>query len=181
MSKRRKIDKFYQEWHVKRAQATKNVDEEWTLPCPRPLTAPPHGRYHAVEIHSIEYFSSADIQFEGQFYAHWSISTSPRLGQLPFVTNCGDPSNLWFSRDHWIMGTEHSGQYLEENTRLKNIARYTDVFGHGKLIIGDNLFLQAHTVNLTAPAHIEFAFEYTWTSVSCDEYAQELQSQLSVG
>ena len=181
MSKRRKVDKFYQEWHIKRNQANKNTDEEWTLPCPRPLQSPASGKYHAIEIHSIEYHTSLSFVWEQTAYQDWCITTSPRTGQTPFSTDCGDPSNLWFHREITVSPTEHAAFWYQEVTRLHNIARYTDEFGHGKLIIGQNLYLQCHSLLLAAASTISLAIEYTWATVSCDEYAQELQSQLSVG
>ena len=181
MSKRRKTQP-YEEWHFKRTQAAYNVNEEWTLALPRPARGLPAGRYNAIEIHSIEYIVGWHFRDEGPTTVNWSITTSPRTGNTPFITDCGDPSNLWFYKDTTWGPVEH-GAFIEfQATRLKNIARFTDDMGHGKLVIGDQLFLQVGTANVsTVYPFIHFAIEYTFTSVNCDEYAQNLTSQLMVG
>lgn len=183
MSKRRRTaDKFYQEWHVKREQAVVNTAIEFKLDIPRPLTGLPPGRYYAIELHSIEYYVKFAYRNEAATCIHVSLSTSPRTGQLPFITNCGDPSNLWCFIEAFWGSTEHASSIESVYTRDRNCARFTDDLGHGRLLIGDHLYLQIDSVNFSSELiEVQFAFEYTETSVNCAEYAQDLTAQLLVG
>lgn len=198
MPKRRAsgLDRFYQEWHIKRTQTAVGAapgsgtgDEEFTIPCPRPLSDPSSG-YWAIEIHSIEYVTSVNEVIHAtnasQFVCQWALTTSPRTGKVPFITGPGDADNIWFNKK-WVRregADEHGAIFISEQTRLDNLARYTDDKGFGKIIVGDNIYLQVATSCLIggfgAPSTIEMAIEYTWTTVTCPEMVQELASQLQV-
>jgi len=153
----------------------KQEPEEFILDVPRPLLAPPENRYHAIEIHSIEYYVSTPVESQAAV-RYVSLTTSPRAGQTPFITHCGEPCNLWWFIEHIAAG----GVY--RRTRDRNKASYTDDLGHGKLLIGEHIYLQLDTVgDLDETIEVQFSIEYTETTVSCYEYAQELSGQLMVG
>lgn len=188
MSKRRKLtarsvlDRYFQEWHIKRTQATTNTDEEWVIDVPHPIEGVGAGRFYAIEVHSIE--GEVGIQFPdgttgGERIMQWCLTTSPRTGKLPFITGPGDPSNLWFRKIDYTHSPAESNQFLISN-RLNNLARYTDNKGYGKLIIGDHLYLQCHTDFWTDAevTKVSMSIEWTGATVSCVEYAAELVSQL---
>ena len=211
MPKRKTGGRFVQEWHVKRQQQTTGDFvpgsttgyEEFVIDCPRPLTEPRSG-YWAIEIHTIEAVTDiptvidATIPFEASI--KWAITTSPMTGKPTFMTDAGDPENIWFHSD-WVTvppGTSggnivgNAAYFRTRNTRLENVARYTDETGHGKLIIGNRIYLQVATKGLNWPglntpqvgglrhAHISLAIEYTDTTVSCPEYVEQLESQYQV-
>ena len=170
---------------MKRTQAGLAEDTEYVLDVPRPLSGLPAGQYHAIELHSLEYYIAypALPHWGGHEETFVAITTSPRSGQVPFMTTAGDPSNLWFYVRRYFIPQEHGGVIPcgGIQTRKNQKALFTDDLGHGKLIIGDHLYLQMHTVNIATLAYVSFSFEYTETSVRCEEYAQELTAQLMVG
>jgi len=178
MSKRRRIvDKYYQEWHIKRDQTTANTDEEWAIEIPRPLEAPPSGTYWAIEIHSIIARVNIEVALDASAKNQdWALTTTPRWGKVPFITECGDPENLWY-RSILTCIPVLGGAFINQD-RLHDKAAYTDNKGQGKLVIGDHIWLQVSSSDFAAATRIQIAIEYTFTTVSCGEYVQELVSQL---
>lgn len=190
-------DSFREEWHINRTQAVIGDDggtgvgnEEFTIICPRPLEPAPAGRWWAIEIHSIEYLIGAhDVAHathNGEFFIQWAMTTASRIGKAPFITSPGNPDNIWFNL-MWIKREANTGTeavYITEQTRHDNLATYTDDMGHGKLLIGDKIYLQVATGvpngygSFSDPSDIHLAIEYTWATVSCPEVVQELASQL---
>ena len=185
-----KKDKFYQEWHFARTQATYNTNEEFIIDVPRPQLAPPSGQYWAIEIHSIEYqtFSQSSIGAVGyDIQEQISLGTASRAYNIAlphFVSRCSDPDNLWYHSLDFIVGgtTLGTGTDHQEQYRQKNRSEYVDNQGHGKLLIGDRVYLQVFSAGHASGETLEacFSVEYTWATVSCEEFVGELQSQLSV-
>ena len=186
MSKRRRVtivpqrDKFYQDWHIKKTQTIANVDEEWVIKCPRPLYAPPAGKYYAVEIHAIEWLFIHE-EHEGQRLRTFiALTYSPRLGKTPFLTGPGDPENLfwatWFNNDE--NGNAASGVKQDSH---RNRAIFTDDHGFGKLVVGDKVFLQVSQTENGGGSIMDVGLKisYTFTSVSCSDYVEELAAQLT--
>jgi len=181
MSKRRKAtttDKFYQDWTFTRVQPeVANPDIEWTITVPRPLQAPTGGRYYAVEIHNID-FMHTNILRHGQFTDIFcALTTAPRVGHLRFLTGPGYPENIWWYKQG-IDEDVASGQLLTEAGSFKNRTDFTDAHGHGKLVIGEHIYLQLHAAHIDAPVEVQFGISYTFTTVSCNEFAAELHSQI---
>ena len=186
-----KKDRYYQEWHFSRVQAAINTNEEFIIDVPRPSTSPPAGSYWAIEIHSIEFqiFSLWSIEAAGyNINEACSLGTASRAYNIAlahFLSYCSDPDNLWYySRDLLIGGTTlgHGSAVMGEDYRQKNRSEYVDNQGHGKLLIGDKLYLQVSSAGHSTGETLQvcFSVEYTWATVSCEEFVGELQSQLSV-
>lgn len=184
MSKRRRIiDKYYQEWHIKRLQEVTDVDEEWQIDVPRPIATPPAGTYWAVELRSLVFKIDPVIKPELITTSEWALTTSSRIGKLPFMTACGDPENIWwFNREltQWPANGALTAASDTQQGRHTNHCVYTDHKGQGKLIIPDHIYLQVSTTNHTPTLEqISLTLEYSFTTVSCAEYVQELVGQLN--
>lgn len=197
MSKRQKtggLTRFYEEWHIKRTHtvvqqvAATAQTEEWAIDCPRP-EGTASGRYPAIEIHTIEYslgpIFDPVIAAVAQTEIDWAITTSPRTGKVPFITDCGDPDNLWFHHEEWHSPTEvlSATTVHNEYTRLRNKAVYTDKTGHGKLLVGDHIYIQGSAnrsgTALAVKPSIHLAIEFSWTTVGCSEVLGDLTSRLN--
>lgn len=172
-------DKFYQEWHIKRAQAVINADEEWIIDVPRPLKSPPSGSYWAVELHAIEFLPSTEIVTGAVVVIDWALTTSPRTGKTPFMTGPGDPENLWRYGWHCAGSAAPTDHVLFEWTHDKYRELFTDDLGHGKLIIPEHIYLQVQCAATTSVLAIGLSLCYTFTTVSCSEFVQELVGQLN--
>lgn len=182
MSKRRKTtgirDNYYQEFHFKRTLSVADTDQEWSIICPRPLQAPPAGRYYAIELHAIEYFIYRTAH-EGQIaLTEVCLTYSPRLGKTPFLTHAGDPENLFWHKTADDLQTGGGPISWEQGTGICR-AVYTDHKGYGKLITGQNIWVQCHSLFYDNPVTFGFSCAYTYTTVPCSEYVQELVAQLT--
>lgn len=177
--------RYYQEWHFEREQGVVNTDQEWWVDIPKPIQAPRPGLYWAIEIHQIEY--KIDPSYVGITEAvlyrtqHVSLSTSPRTGKLPFITGPADPDNIWFLHRHLHspLLSLLSATDIVEHTRRKDLARYTDDKGYGKLLIGDHLYVQLSTASCASVTKLQFAIEFTWTQVGCQELLGVYQGRLN--
>lgn len=184
MSKRRRVtvvpqrDKFYQDWHIKQTQAAANVDEEWTIQCPRPLYTPPAGRYYAIEIHSIEWYFILEEHDGQRLRSHLALTYSPRTGHDPFLTGPGDPENLFWAN---FLNNDDTGSALSawRQDSHRNRAVFTDDHGFGKLVVGPNIYMQIGTTHQETPTAIGLKIQYTFTTVSCSDYVEELAAQLT--
>ena len=177
--------RYYQEWHIERTQAVLDTNQEWWCDIPKPVQPPRPGLYWAIEIHQIEYKIRPDyipvteaVTLREQ---NISLSTSPRTGKLPFVTGPSDPDNIWWFHRHFQspLLSLFSSIGSKEQTRRENLARFTDDKGYGKLLVGDHLFLQLNTVGSASVVIIEFAIEFTWTQVGCQELLGVYQGRLN--
>lgn len=180
-----KKDKYYQEWHIDRKQTAFNTDEEFVIDVPRPLVAPAPGRYWALEIHSIEHqvSSTAVLGIAAYLIQEFvSLGTRTRVGNTQFVSSVSCPDNLWFylRNSHMGLALFVETTTIDKESRHSNKSAYTDDLGHGKLLIGDRVYLQVSSSGHVSggEVRVELSIEYTWTTIPCDEYVQELASQL---
>lgn len=178
-------DRFYQEWHINRKPTGASTPEEFVLDCPRPLLSRPAGRYWAIEIHSIEARVPHNRPTEQVLlheHEHFCLTTDHRTGKTPFLTGPGDPTNIWYLHRYSDLPAcpALTAVYETEETRLHDKALYTDDLGHGKLIIGDHIYMQYDGAQ-TGAHHpsISMAIEYTYTTISCNELVEELNSFVS--
>jgi len=181
MSKRRKAtttDKFYQDWTFTRQVAdvaTENT--EWTITVPRPIQAPAAGRYYAVEVHCIDFAHTNLIRPGQQTRLKVALTTAPRGGHQRFITGPGFPENIW-----WYAGGIDTDQIAGPNHyddgSHHNRTDFTDAHGHGKLVIGEQIYLQVEQAHFAVLVEVQFGISYTFTTVSCNEYAAELHSQI---
>lgn len=177
-------DEFYQDWCFIRTQAAKNVAEEWTVKTPRPIQAPPSGRFYAIEIHSIEFkIQPADFLMKAGQKTQTSVSLTfaPRTGHDIFTTGPGYPHNLWWYNR--IINLEDPGctsTGFEQGSHTSKTV-YTDDLGHGRITAGDDIFLQVATSQVANPISVEFAIQYTFSTVSCIEYTQHLTEISTAG
>ncbi|GAI08282.1 unnamed protein product, partial [marine sediment metagenome] len=84
MSKRRagtSTDRFYQDWTFERTLEENNQPLEWSIPTPRPIQAAAGGRYHAIEIHSIEWYGTPYLREDHNANLVASLSSVTRLDQ----------------------------------------------------------------------------------------------------
>jgi len=184
MSKRQRVgprDTYYQEWTVKLTSDVNNGDCEFTLDVPRPLYAPPGGRYWALQIHNITATTNRYATRGNEATQYTSIGTVPRTGKTPFITGPGDPDNLWYRLEtaYFEIADTYFTTLKESNTD-KTV--YTDHLGHGKLLIGDHLYVQTTaTGTLVTPPHfttLAFSIAYTFVTVSASDMIGELASQV---
>lgn len=180
MSKRRRTtgfkDIYYQDWHFHRTLDAIDTPQEWKIIVPRPLRAPPAGRYYAVELHSVTY--EYNHSSRSGINADLSLTYSPRLGKTPFKTHAGHPENLWWSHFHLETGGVATSEIRIGST--ENKSDFTDHLGHGKLITGENIWLQLGSTNYYDELLFGgFSLQYTFTTVPCSEYVQELVAQLT--
>ena len=184
MSKRRRVsapkDKYYQTWNFKLEQTVVSEDEEFTIPCPRPLEAPPSGRYYAIELHALEYYIPYHFKATQSASVDISISKSARQGRTPFITHCGDPENIfWYEQATY---GEHvpPGVIPPTNEQADNHVQLTDNLGHGLLVVAENIFVQlSSNIRVETEVTAGFKLYYTFTTVSCSEYLEELASQIA--
>ena len=60
------------------------------------------------------------------------------------------------------------------------LQRYTDDQFHGKLYIGDHLYIQcASAASADTAVTICLCIEFTWTTINCNQLVEELQGQLN--
>jgi len=178
-------DPFYQEWHFERTQSTENTDQEWWIDVPRPLGSPGAGKYWAIEIHSIELQSNQVIPVPDAAVftqvMRVCVTSAPRTDKTPFVTTCANPDNIFYYEEQTFVPTAAlTGGFLtREESRGRVLQRYTDDQFHGKLYIGDHLYIQLNTVSQAAVVKICFCIEFTWTTINCSQLVEELQGQLN--
>jgi len=188
MSKRARTsiqDVYYQDWCFLRQQAEANQPEEWSIRTPRPIQAPPAGRFYAIEIHSIEFKiePAAYLMRLGPLtHLQASLTFAPRSGHDVFITGPGYPHNLWWYDKYVdLAGPEGPAVITQGSHESKTF--YTDDLGHGRLTAGDDIFLQVSTGGIAPEHHItyEFAIQYTFKTVSCTEYTQHLTEIATAG
>ena len=184
MSKRRRVtvvpqkDKFYQDWCVKQTQSAINASDEWSLDTPKPLYAPPAGRYYTIEVHSIEWYFLQEVRAGQKVSIALSLSYSSRQGKTPFCTQAGDPENLF-----WVQYVNDDDSGHGEGEHVTNChtnrAVLTDDHGFGKLVVGDHLYMQLATNQIAHTVPVGLKIQYTFTTVSCSDYVEELAAQLA--
>ena len=184
MSKRRRVgirtDKFYQSWSFKVEQTEVSTEEEFAIRTPRPVQAPPAGRFYAIEIHSIEYFIPYHSKSSQSTEVLVSITTSPKEGREPFITHAGDPENIfWYEQRNYGDHTPSAG-IPPTQTQITNRIDCTDALGHGRLLVGDNIYVQVSSNTFVETEVIAgFKISYTYTTVGCLDYVQELTAQVT--
>jgi hypothetical protein len=135
-------------------------------------------------IHKMEYYTENTYPAAAgavvEATEQWAMTTARRTGKTPFITGPSDCDNIWFNKKYWRIPTAalFSGIHTTEHTRLHNISEFIDESGKGKLIIGDKIFLQYSSTALASVPKIELSIEYTWTTVSCAQFVEELTAQL---
>jgi len=189
MSKRARTsiqDEYYQDWCWLRTQTESNAAQEWSIRSPRPIQAPPAGRFYAIEIHSVEFKLTPHeylIRAGQKVHVQVALTYAPRSGHDQFQTGPGYPHNLWFY-DRTVnledAGCVSTG--FEQGSHMSK-TRFTDDLGHGRLTCGDDIFLQVSTSGIAAPhvLTVEFAIQYTFKTVSCVEYTQHLTEIATAG
>ena len=183
MSKRRTStisDIFYQDWCFIREEAQATSSTEWTIRTPRPLQAPPAGRFYGVEIHSIEFKHTSLIRAGQAPHLQVALTFAPRTGHDAFITGPGYPHNLWWFDAQTDLGTIQGPAEYEQGSHNSK-AKFTDDKGHGRLVTGDAIYLQLTTSLFAAAVAVEFAIQYTFTTVSCQEYTQQLTEVATAG
>lgn len=159
---------------------TANIGEEFSIEVPRPIQAPPAGRFYAIEIHAIEWYIPYHIRCGQRTHVLASLTTVSRVSREALISNCGDPDNVW-----WFVLHAHaecgdaSGVALHTSGPHNRRVDYTDDLGHGKLFVGSEIFLQLLSHLYEDPVEISVRIDYTFTTVSCLDYAQALSAQLS--
>ena len=181
MSKRQRVtrDLFYQGWHFKRSLELANTPKEFAISVPYPLKSPPAGRYHAIELHSVTWNHSTLIRHGQAVHIAASLSYVPRLGCAPFVTGPGDPENIWWEDAICDLEAANNCPTIHIRNSATKKVELDDNLKHGKLITGQNIYLQLDTTGMAVPAYCNFTIAYTFTSVPCAEYVQELVAQLT--
>jgi len=185
MSKRRKVgsiqDKFYQDWCIIRTQDVENEpDREWEVLVPRPIQAPPAGRYYAIEVHSIEFYHTNLVRGGQHTDLKCALTFAPRSGHTVFLTQCGYPQNLWFYQGGIDLDSVGGPAHHEQGSGIAK-THFTDDLGHGRLVTGEHIWLQLHASHFAVVVNVQFAIQYTFTTVSCTQYAQHLAELIGPG
>ena len=183
-------DKFYQEFHIfcglpwAEIPINSTIDWEWPIPLPRPQETPPSGTYWALEIHSITWYITYTWRAGAVVATSWDITTQSKTGKTPFVSFPGDPENIFFHQEDVFTNDNVLVQYRNIQNSHTNTAHYTDNLGHGKLVIPETIYVQNRNSNWTVsasypdPPIFSASVQYTFTTVSCPEFLQEMASQL---
>ncbi|GAH00626.1 unnamed protein product [marine sediment metagenome] len=172
----RVVDRYYQDWHFERILEVIDTQQEFKVQVPRPLQAPPAGRYYAVELHSIEFYYKRNLRAGQAVVEDIALTFSPRLGKTPFLTHAGHRENLFWH--HYECIGVAGLEYFTSGSGDK--VDFTDNLGHGKLITGDNIWLQlSSTLMYDTLLSAGFSCQYTYTTVPCNEYVQALAEQLT--
>lgn len=183
MSKRRRIaqDKFYQDWCIIRTQASVGEgDREWQILVPRPLQAPPAGSYYGVELHSLEFFHTNLVRGGQHTDLQCALTFAPRTGHTVFNTKCGYPQNLWYYQGGIDLDSVTGPAHHQQSSGLCKTS-FTDDLGHGRLITGEHIWLQLHAVHFAVPVEVQFAVQYSFTTITCTQFAQHLAELIGPG
>lgn len=161
------------------------INWEFAVPLPRPLKTPPAGTYWAIELHSITWANNTNWREDALTAVAWCITTRKKLRTTPFLTYPGDDENLFFTDDLWIVGAGVHPECRQIQNQRTNHVKYTDDAGHGQLIIPETLYVQNQNHYWTQdeydnidPPWFSASLQYTFTTVSCSDFLQELASQL---
>lgn len=185
MSKRRRTtgiqDKFYQDWCFIRSQEQAGeADREFQIIVPRPIQAPPAGRYYAIEVHSIEFLHTNEVRQGQHTDLKVALTFAPRAGHAAFLTGPGYPHNIWYYQGGIDLDAltgpaeHHQGSGYHK-------AKFTDDLGHGRLVTGEHIWCQVHAAHFAVPVQLQFAVQYTFTTVSCTQYAEHLHEIIGPG
>ena len=187
---RRISDKFFQEFHIDVSMSyddiapNQTVDWEFPITVPRPLKTPPAGTYWAIELHSITWANNWYWREDAFTGISWCITSAAKVGKTPFITFPGNPENIFFLTDEWLVGENHHPIARTQANQRMNHAKYTDDSGHGQLIIPETIYVQCRNIYWTQDDTLPDApwfsasLQYTFVTVSCSEFLQELASQL---
>ena len=156
-----------------------STEEEFPIEVPRPLQAPPGGRYIGLELHAIEFYIPYHYHDGQSAQTLVSITTSPRNARTPFMTQAGDPENLfWYEQRTY--GDHVGGIIHPRQDQTTNRVDFTDASGHGRLLVGENIYVQlSSNVQVETEVTAGFKCYYTYTTLSCNEYVQELAANAS--